>query len=92
MAENEITDLFDSSLKVEFIEAIKQSGFCWLSLEKINRFAALSIRKVDETVDNIMLDLLTKKEVDKLIEELAPTILEDLEKENKITEIDMSNN
>jgi len=90
-ANEEVEDLCDPDLKDEFMDAIKQSGFCWLSLGKINRTAALAIRAVDETVDNIMIDLPRKEEADKLVRELTSAILGDIEMENIMISYEMKN-
>jgi len=74
----------DPDLMSEFMESLERSGYSWLTLGKICRASALTIRQVDKGVDNMMNNLPTEAEAEKLIEELGAEILKDIKEDNEV--------
>jgi len=72
----------EEELRDEYVKAVVESGYSWLTVAKICRQSALTIRKVDAGVDEVMNDLPTKAEAKLLIESLGAQIIAGIIDEN----------
>jgi len=72
--------------KDSFIDKIKDNGYSWLALGKINVCAALETWKVSDGIHDIMDNLPSKEEGVVLIQELATTIVGDIAEESRMIE------
>jgi len=84
-----IMDVLETCADIDkefFIDEIKENGYNWLALGRVNVCAALEIRKISDDVDGIMDNLPSKEEGLLLIQELATTILGDIAKESRMME------
>lgn len=79
----------DPDLMGEFMESLERSGYSWLTLGKICRASALTIKEVDKSVDSMMNNLPTEKEAEKLIDELGAEILKDIKEDNAVIEAEI---
>lgn len=80
----------DEDLHGELEEGIMNSGYSWLSVGKICKMSAETIRKVDSEVDEILNDLPTEAEAKELIQKLGAKIIGDIKVENEDIEDDIS--
>lgn len=69
-------------IKDEFVDQVKTSGLNWLANFKISRGALLALQEVDGKYDRIMNDLPSQQEVSRLINEVAPALLNEINKDN----------
>lgn len=79
----------DEDLLGEYIEALERSGYSWLTVGKICRASALTIRAVDKNVDKMMNNLPTEKEAEKLIADLGAELLKDIKDDDAVIEAEI---
>lgn len=87
-----MAEFVEGEMKEEFIASVKNSGFNWLALGKINLIAALAVEPVDAKVDGIMNDLPNANEAIHLIQNLSTTMLEEIEQERALLVNNSNNN
>jgi len=82
-------DMLETCVDIEkdsFIEKIKDNGYSWLTLGRINVCAALETWKVSDSIYDIMDNLPSTEEGAVLIQELATTIVDDIAEESRMIE------
>lgn len=79
----------DELLREEYNEALMHSGYSWLTVGKICRKSWLTIRSVDEGVDEIVSNLPTSAEADELVAELGAKIMGDIKDDTKDIEAEL---
>jgi DNA repair exonuclease SbcCD ATPase subunit len=87
-----MADFVEGEMKEEFIASVKNSGFNWLALGKINLVAAIAVETVDARIDGIMNDLPDPGTVGQLIQDLSTTMLAEIEQERVHLENNNNNN
>lgn len=87
-----MSDFIESEMKDEFIASIKNSGFNWLALGKINLMAAISVEAVDNKVDSIMNDLPGPAVAHQLIQDISTTMLAQIDQETAALENNTNSN
>jgi len=80
----------DPDLLGEYLESLERSGYSWLTVGKICRASALTIRSVDKGVDNMMNNLPTEEEAKKLISTLGTELLKDIKDDDKVIEAEIA--